>query len=102
MLSEIDVEDAHLVACSVDQLEQARGTVEKLGLTFEVGYGLNYEEVSKKTGAFYQPDKKYLHATGFLLNPDNTILNAVYSTGPIGRFVAKDVLAIIKYYKKNR
>jgi hypothetical protein len=50
------------------------------------------EEVSRTTGAYYDKEKKFLHATHFLLRPDETIVVASYSTGPIGRFVAKDVL----------
>lgn len=34
----------------------------------------------------------FLHATGFLVNPAGEIVKSVYSSGPIGRFTANDVL----------
>jgi hypothetical protein len=82
-------------------VEKARETVEKNGVTYPVAYGMNAEDVSKLTGAYYDKDRKYIHATGFLVRPDNTIEVACYSTGPIGRFVAQDVLGLVKFYKSK-
>jgi len=90
-----------LIAGSVDPVEKARETVEKNGVTYPVAYGMNAEDVSKLTGAYYDKDRKYIHATGFLVRPDNTIEVACYSTGPIGRFVAQDVLGLVKFYKSK-
>ena len=101
-MPKIEAEETYPAACSVDRKEHARALVEKLGLTFDVGYGLNHQEVSEKTGAFHEPNKNYIHAAGFLLNPDNTVAVAVYSTGAIGRFASADFLAMIRYYKKIR
>ena len=59
------------------------------------------EEISRMTGAYYDTTKKFIHATGFLLRPDKTIEVACYSTGPIGRFVAQDVLKLVTFYKSR-
>ena len=85
----------------MDPVEKARETVEKNGVTYPVAYGMNAEDVSKLTGAYYDKDRKYIHATGFLVRPDNTIEVACYSTGTIGRFVAQDVLGLVKFYKSK-
>jgi hypothetical protein len=34
-----------------------------------------------------------------LLAPDGKILNVVYSSGPMGRLVAEDVIAMVTYLK---
>jgi hypothetical protein len=73
-----------------------------LGITYPVGYGLNPEETSKITGAYFNDERKYIHPTDFLIRPDNTIEVVCYSSGPIGRFVAKDVLGLVKYYKSKK
>ena len=73
--------------------------MERLGVSYPVGFGLKVEETSRITGAFYEPEKKFLHATGFLVHPDRSIVVACYSSGAIGRLVAKDVLKLVKYYK---
>ena len=84
-------------------MEKAKETVERIGLTYPVGYGMDAEAISRITGAFYDVDRKFIHATGFLIRPDNTLEVACYSTGPIGRFVAQDVLRLVRFYnKKNK
>ena len=93
--------DIGLVAGSVDTLEHARDFVKKLGIPFPVAHGLNAKEISLKTGAFYEGKEGYLHATGFVINPEGTIVNAVYSTMAIGRLVAKDCLGLIRYLRKG-
>ena len=93
--------DIGLVAGSVDTLEHARETAEELKISFPVAYGLDAKEISLKTGAFYEGEKGYLHASGFVINPDGKIVNAVYSTMAIGRLVAKDCLGLIAHLRKN-
>ncbi len=63
--------------------------VDKLGITYSVGYGMIAEEISRITGAYYEKEKKYLHATDFLLRPEKTILVACYSTGANRTFRGK-------------
>lgn len=84
-------------------MEKAKETVERIGLTYPVGYGMDAETISRITGAYYDINRKFIHATGFLIRPDNTIEVACYSSGPIGRFVAQDVLRLVRFYKnKNK
>jgi alkyl hydroperoxide reductase subunit AhpC len=98
---EFKAEQIKVIAASVDPIEKAREMVEKIGITYSVGYGMVAEDVSRMTGAFYDKEKKYLHAADFLLRPEKTIVVASFSTGPIGRFVAKDVLRVVKFYKSQ-
>jgi hypothetical protein len=37
----------------------------------------------------------------FLLAPDGKILNAVDSSGPLGRLIAEDVIPMVAYLKSN-
>lgn len=98
---ELKSKQIKVIAASVDPIKKAKELVDKLGITYPVGYGMTAEEVSRITGAFYEKEKKYLHATDFLLRLEKTIVVASYSTGPIGRFVAKDVLKLVKFYKRG-
>jgi peroxiredoxin len=91
-----------VIAASVDPIEKAKETAEKAKLTFPVGYGLDAEKVSGITGAYYEKEKKFVHATNFLIRPDKAIEIACYSTGPLGRFVANDVLRVVKFYKSRK
>ena len=98
---EFESEQIQIIAGSVDPIEKGREIVEKTGITYPVAYGMNAEATSQITGAYYDGGRNYIHATGFLIRPDNTVEVACYSSGPIGRFVAKDVLGLVKFYKSK-
>ena len=85
----------------MDPVEKARETVQKLGLTYPVWYGMDAEEIARITGVYYDIEKKFVHASGFVIRPDKTIEVSCYSSGPIGRFVAQDVLKLITFYKSR-
>lgn len=89
------------MAASVDSEENARKVATDLRLSCLVGYGVVAEQVSALTGAYYEPEKKFLHATGFILKPDGVVAAAVYSTGPIGRYTAADALDILTFLSKR-
>jgi hypothetical protein len=90
-----------VVAASTDSQEKASETVNELGLHFPVGYNLPLKETASMLGAFYEERRGVLHATGFVLKPDHTIAVAQYSSGPIGRLVWQDVLALVQFQKKQ-
>jgi peroxiredoxin len=102
LLSDLESEEITLFAGSVDPADKAEEFAEKNGITFPLFYGINAEEVSRITGAYYDRDRQHVHATGFLIRPDNAIAVACYSTGPIGRFMANDVLGLVKFYKSTK
>ena len=99
---EFQSEQIKVIAGSVDPIEKARERVNKLGVAYPVGYGINAEEISGITGAFYDKERRFLHATGFVVRPDKAISVACYSTGPIGRLVAKDALSPVRFYKTKK
>ena len=102
MWKDFQAEEMAVIAGSVDTLDRAQETVAKLGITFPVAFGMDAEAVSRLTGAYYEKDKKFLHATGFLVRPDHTVEVVCYSSGPIGRFAARDVLDLVKFYKSRK
>jgi hypothetical protein len=52
-------------------------------------------------GSFYDPSRGVLHATGFVVKPDQTIAVAQYSSPPIGRLVWQDIVELVQFYKKQ-
>ena len=102
LIKEFDAEEISIIAGSADPAEKAGETVKKNGITFPIVYGMNAEETSRITGAYYDKDRQYIHATGFLIRPDNTIETVCYSSGTIGRFVAQDLLNLVKFYKSKK
>ncbi|GAC1426429.1 MAG: hypothetical protein NVSMB6_26730 [Burkholderiaceae bacterium] len=90
-----------LLAFSVDALEEAQKTQERQSITFPLAYGVNGPNFAAQTGAFYDADKGFLHAAGFLLQPDSRLAGAVYSTGAIGRYTPAEVLGMVDYTLKK-
>ena len=88
-----------MIAASVDALGEAEKTVAEQGITFPVGYGLDAVEIAGRYGAFFDSKKGFLHATGFLIGADGTVVSAVFSTGSIGRLTAADSLRLFDYFR---
>lgn len=70
-------------------------------VTFPLVYGLDPELVAKSIGAYYEPARGILHATGFILRPDRMVQAACYSTGPIGRLTAADTVSLLGLVQKK-
>ena len=90
-----------VVALSVDDQATTVGTIEKFKLSFPVGHSADAEKLASLTGAYTNEEPRYLQSTGFVLAPDGKILNAVYSSGPLGRLVADDVIGMVAYLKSH-
>ena len=97
-LDEFEERDALVFAASVDDREEAEKIVSDLGLRFPVGFGLPAVETAQRLGAFYHAKRQFLHATGYLISPEGTVRNAVYSTGSLGRFTPADALRLLDHF----
>lgn len=87
-----------VAAASVDPIDNVRSLKEGLRVGFPMYAEVDAAAVSAATGAHMHTGKRtYLHATGFLVNPEGRIVNAVYSTGPIGRFTASEILRKVRF-----
>jgi peroxiredoxin len=90
-----------VIAASANSLDETRKFAEELNLSFPIGYGLNPKEISGKTGAFYDEEGGYIHATGFVVTPEEKVVNAVYSTMAIGRLVPMDCMGLIQHLRQG-
>ena len=95
-------ENVDVIALSVEPLDKARETAEKLHLTFPVAYGLEVPRDAERLGAFWEERRKIIHATDFILDSDKKVVDASYSIGPIGRITAADALGHIQFFKKRK
>lgn len=96
-LSRFTERGVDVIAASSETIDEAKNTVAKSDLHYPVGYGINPKEFASRFGAYYSNDSTYLHATGFLLDPEGKVDISVYSCGAIGRFTASDALQILEY-----
>jgi alkyl hydroperoxide reductase subunit AhpC len=102
VLNEYRQADVGVAAGSVDPEAKASQLVNQLGLEFPVGHGLDLDAWAQKLGVYYEPEKQYFHAAGFLLRPTGEVEVACYSSGPVGRMAAGNTLQLIKHYQSRK
>lgn len=90
-----------VLAVSVDDEATTRELIAKHSLTFPVGHSADAAAVVEVTGAFVNPEPRYLQSTGFVLAPDGTVVVSVYSSGAIGRLVPEDVIGLVRYLRSQ-
>ena len=91
---------AAVYALSVDPKDEAQKTVERHGLEYPVGFGLDGDEVVEKTGAYRDEEAGHLQATSFILR-DGRVMHATYSSGPLGRLRAENVVGFIRHAESS-
>ena len=97
-----EAENIGVMALSVDPLEKAQESVAGQNVTFPVAYGLKAPGDAEPIGAFWEERRGIFHATNIILEEGDKILQATYSTGPIGRITATDALSYIRLMKKRK
>lgn len=90
-----------VAALWVDDEETTADFTAKNGIMFPLGHGADARAISKLTGAFVNEDPLYLQSTGFVLDPQGTVIVSVYSSGAIGRLVPEDVTGLVRYVRKH-
>lgn len=90
-----------VAALWVDNEKTTADFIAKYGLTFPLGHSGNALAVAEKTGAFVNEHPLYLQSTGFVLDPQGTVIVSVYSSGAIGRLVPEDVIGLVRYLREH-
>ena len=85
-----------VVAVTADEEPITAELVARYGLTFPIGHSVDVEQITAATGAFVTVDPPQLQTTGFVLDPDGTVVISVYSCGTLGQLVPDDVLELIR------
>ena len=91
-----------VVAFSTDPLEKAQETVAQLHLTFPVGYDLVVPRDANRIGADWDEGRGVIQPSEFLLGPQGKVLHTTYSSGPIGRIAASDLVRMVTFLEKAR
>ncbi len=88
-------------SASVDDAETTKALKDGMRIGYvNMLHSVDAHAVAEATGAMIQEgDRVFLHATGFMLDPEGNVSAAVYSNGPIGRFSASDILKKMAFEK---
>jgi peroxiredoxin len=85
---------AKIVAASVDPLDKAKIVADEVG--FPVAYGVTREQADA-IGAWWEERRGIVQPAEFLLDREGKVLSSSYSSGPIGRVDAADVIKHINF-----
>jgi peroxiredoxin len=83
-----------VLAASVDPLDKAREVAAEL--PFPVGYGVTRAQADA-IGAWWEERRSIVQPSEFLLDSEGKVVSSTYSSGPIGRVDAADVVKHIRF-----
>lgn len=87
-----------VVAASTDPVDKAREVAAEL--PFPIAYGMTREQ-AQAIGAWWEERRGIVQPSEFVLDGGGKIRSSTYSSGPIGRVDAADVVKLINFYDKQ-
>ncbi|TAK83560.1 MAG: redoxin domain-containing protein [Betaproteobacteria bacterium] len=87
---------AKVVAASVDPLDKAKEVAAEVG--FPIAYGATREQADA-IGAWWEERRGIVQPAEFIIGRDGKVVASTYSSGPIGRIDAADVVKLISFYE---
>ena len=94
---ELDALGVKVVAASVDPIDKAKEVA--AGLSFPVGYGVT-RAIADQLGSWWEERRGIIQPSEFLVAANGKVRSATYSSGPIGRVDAADVVKLVNFYDK--
>lgn len=74
--------------------------VDRHKVAFPVVYGLEVRKEAEKIGAYFDSENSYFQPANFILR-NGKVVQATYSSGPLGRLQGEHVLMLIDHYRKQ-
>lgn len=96
--AELQALGVKVVAASTDALDKAKEVAAEL--PFPVAYGVTREQADR-IGAWWEDRRGIVQPSEFVLDAKGTVRSSTYSSGPIGRVDAADVVKLINFYDKQ-
>ncbi len=95
----LDAVGAKVVVASVDAIDKAREVADEV--SFPVAFGVT-REVADALGSWWEDRRGIIQPSEFIVGADGKIVASSYSSGPIGRFDAADVVKIIDFSESRK
>jgi peroxiredoxin len=93
---DIQAAGAEVVVASADPLEKAKEVAAEL--PFPVAYGVT-RELADNIGAWWEERRGIVQPAEFIAGRDGKVIASSYSSGPLGRIDAADVVKLINFYE---
>jgi peroxiredoxin len=95
-LNELHALGAKVVAASVDPLDKAKEVAAEL--SFPLAYGVTRKQADA-IGAWWEERRGIVQPSEFIVGRDGKVVASTYSSGPIGRIDAADVVKLINFHE---
>jgi len=90
---------AKVVAASVDVIDKAREVADEV--SFPVAHGVT-REMADTLGSWWEDRRGIIQPSEFIVGEDGKVITSSYSSGPIGRMDAADVVKIIDFQESRK
>ena len=98
-MKELESVDANVVAASVDNFDKAKEVADEV--SFPVAHSVT-REIADSLGSWWEERRGIIQPSEFIVGEDGKIVTSSYSSGPIGRFDATDVVKLITFYESRK
>lgn len=93
---DLEAVGAKVVAASVDPLDKAKEVA--VEVSWPVAYGVT-REIADKLGAWWEERRGIVQPAELIVGRDGKVIASSYSSGPLGRIDAADVVKLINFYE---
>lgn len=95
---DLEAVGAKVVVASVDPLDKAKEVAAEV--SYPVAYGVT-RETAERIGAWWEERRGIVQPAEFVVGANGKIVASSYSSGPIGRIDAADVVKLINFYESQ-
>ena len=95
---ELDKLGVGIAAASTDALDKAQEVAREL--SYPLGYAVT-RQMADTIGAWWEDRRGIIQPSEFLLDASGKVRAATYSSGPIGRIDAPDVIKLVNFYDRQ-
>ena len=88
-----------MLAASIDTGDTSKEVAD--GIDFPVAEGVTKAQADS-LGSWWEDRRGIIQPSEFLLNADGKVLTSSYSSGPLGRMDAEDVIKMVGFMEKQK
>jgi len=90
---ELEALDVKVVAASVDAPDKAQEVADEV--SFPIAYGVT-RDIAEKLDSWWENRRGIIQPSEFIVGRDGKIIHSSYSSGPLARTEARDVVSLLK------
>lgn len=89
----------YVLAASIDTGDNAKEVAD--GLSFPIAEGVTRKQADL-LGSWWEDRRGIIQPSEFLLDGDGKVLTSSYSSGPLGRIEAEDIIKLVGLFERRK